>query len=44
MNDVIPFLQNVLKGKNVPMQRMKEVAKHYELFDGSAPSTSRIGS
>lgn len=37
MNDVIPFLQNVLKGKNVPMQRMKEVAKHYELFDGVSP-------
>lgn len=37
MNDVMPFLQNVLKGKNVPLQRMKEVAKHYELFDGISP-------
>jgi ferrochelatase len=37
MSDVMPFLQNVLKGKSVPMQRIKEVAKHYELFGGISP-------
>ena len=36
-NDVIPFLENVLRGKNVPRQRMLAVAKHYELFGGVSP-------
>jgi ferrochelatase len=35
--DVIPFLQNVLRGKNVPHARMLEVAKHYERFGGVSP-------
>src|SRR5687768_18056325 len=37
MDDVIPFLENVLKGRNVPRERMLEVAKHYELFGGVSP-------
>lgn len=37
MDDVMPFLQNVLHGKNVPPKRMKEVAHHYELFGGVSP-------
>ncbi len=37
MDDVIPFLENVLRGRNVPRERMLEVAKHYELFDGVSP-------
>lgn len=37
MDDVMPFLQNVLRGKNVPEKRMKEVAHHYELFGGVSP-------
>ena len=37
MDDVIPFLENVLKGRNVPRERMLEVARHYELFDGVSP-------
>ena len=37
MEDVIPFLENVLRGKNVPRERMLEVAHHYELFDGKSP-------
>ena len=37
MNDVIPFLENVLRGKNVPRERMLAVAKHYELFGGLSP-------
>ncbi len=32
MADVIPFLENVLRGRNVPRERMLGVAKHYELF------------
>jgi protoporphyrin/coproporphyrin ferrochelatase len=35
--DVIPFLKNVLRGKNVPRERMFEVAEHYYHFDGRSP-------
>ena len=37
MEDVMPFLENVLRGKNVPRERMLEVAHHYELFNGKSP-------
>ncbi len=36
-DDVIPFLENVLRGKNVPRQRMLEVAEHYKHFGGVSP-------
>ena len=36
-DDVIPFLENVLRGKNVPRERMLEVAEHYYHFDGVSP-------
>jgi len=35
--DVIPFLENVLRGKNVPRERMLEVAEHYYRFGGKSP-------
>ena len=35
--DVIPFLQNVLRGRNVPESRMLEVAEHYYSFGGVSP-------
>lgn len=34
MDDVRPFLANVLKGRPVPPQRLEEVVHHYELFNG----------
>jgi protoporphyrin/coproporphyrin ferrochelatase len=37
MDDVIPFLKNVLKGKDVPEERMMAVAHHYERFGGVSP-------
>src|SRR6476660_10327089 len=37
MDDVIPFLENVLRGRNVPRERMLSVAKHYEMFGGVSP-------
>ena len=37
MDDVMPFLANVLRGRNVPEARMREVAHHYELFGGVSP-------
>ncbi len=36
-NDVRPFLENVLRGKNVPHGRMLEVADHYQHFGGISP-------
>ena len=35
--DVIPFLENVLRGRNVPRERMLEVANHYYHFGGISP-------
>jgi len=35
--DVIPFLENVLRGRNVPRERMLEVAEHYYHFEGRSP-------
>src|SRR5947209_20131738 len=35
--DVIPFLENVLRGRKVPPGRMLEVAEHYYHFDGKTP-------
>jgi protoporphyrin/coproporphyrin ferrochelatase len=35
--DVIPFLENVLRGKPVPRERMLEVAEHYYHFGGKSP-------
>lgn len=37
MDDVRPFLANVLKGRPVPPQRLEEVVQHYELFNGHSP-------
>src|SRR5687768_11492777 len=37
MDDVMPFLENVLRGRNVPRERMLEVAHHYERFGGVSP-------
>src|SRR5215203_2218605 len=35
--DVIPFLENVLRGRNVPRERMLAVAEHYYHFGGVSP-------
>src|ERR1700722_1302634 len=35
--EVIPFLENVLRGKNIPRERMLAVAEHYYHFDGKSP-------
>ena len=35
--DVIPFLENVLRGKDVPRERMLQVAEHYRHFGGKSP-------
>lgn len=35
--DVMPFLENVVRGKNVPNERVAEVAEHYYHFNGKSP-------
>jgi ferrochelatase len=35
--DVIPFLENVLRGRNVPSERLLDVAEHYYHFEGRSP-------
>ncbi|MFM7162345.1 MAG: ferrochelatase, partial [Planctomycetaceae bacterium] len=42
MDDVLPFLENVLRGRNVPRERMLEVAAHYEHFDGVSPINAQM--
>ncbi|MCA9079171.1 MAG: ferrochelatase, partial [Planctomycetaceae bacterium] len=40
--DVIPFLENVLRGRNVPRERMLEVAEHYYHFGGVSPINDQV--
>ena len=35
--DVMPFLENVVRGKNIPSDRLKDVAAHYNHFEGKSP-------
>lgn len=42
MDDVIPFLENVLRGRNVPRERMREVAEHYRHFGGVSPLNAQV--
>ncbi len=37
MDDVLPFLENVTRGRNIPRERLEEVAHHYEAFGGVSP-------
>jgi ferrochelatase len=36
-DEVVPFLENVLRGRNVPPQRLEQVAAHYRRFGGVSP-------
>ncbi|MFI6292103.1 ferrochelatase [Nonomuraea sp. NPDC050790] len=36
-DDVMPFLENVVRGRDVPRERLKEVAEHYYHFGGISP-------
>lgn len=36
-DDVIPFLENATRGRNVPRERLLEVAEHYYHFGGVSP-------
>jgi len=41
-DDVIPFLENVLRGRNVPRERMLAVAEHYYHFGGKSPINEQV--
>jgi protoporphyrin/coproporphyrin ferrochelatase len=36
-DDVLPFLENVTRGRGVPRERLEEVASHYHAFGGRSP-------
>jgi ferrochelatase len=36
-NDVLPFLENVARGRPIPAARLAEVASHYQRFGGVSP-------
>src|ERR1035438_6181062 len=36
-DEVIPFLQTVLRGRDIPRERMLAVAEHYYHFEGKSP-------
>jgi protoporphyrin/coproporphyrin ferrochelatase len=35
--DVLPFLENVTRGRGIARERLEEVAEHYHLFGGRSP-------
>ena len=36
-DDVLPFLENVTRGRGIPRERLEEVGAHYHLFGGVSP-------
>jgi protoporphyrin/coproporphyrin ferrochelatase len=40
--EVIPFLENVLRGRSIPRERMLTVAEHYYHFEGKSPINSQM--
>ena len=41
-DDVMPFLENVTRGRNIPRERLLEVAEHYQHFGGVSPINSQV--
>jgi protoporphyrin/coproporphyrin ferrochelatase len=39
---VMPFLENVTRGRNIPRNRLLEVAEHYHHFGGVSPINAQI--
>ncbi len=40
--DVMPFLENVTRGRNVPRERLLGVAEHYDHFGGKSPLNDQV--
>lgn len=36
-DEVVPFLENVTRGRGIPKERLEEVGAHYHLFGGKSP-------
>lgn len=36
-DEVLPFLENVTRGRSIPRERLEEVGEHYHLFGGRSP-------
>src|SRR4051812_30185865 len=36
-SDVMPFLENVTRGRGIPRERLEAVAEHYHHFGGGSP-------
>ena len=41
-DDVLPFLENVTRGRNIPRSRLLDVAEHYRQFGGVSPLNGEI--
>jgi ferrochelatase len=40
--DVLPFLENVSRRRNIPRERLLEVAEHYYQYDGVSPINQQV--
>ena len=40
--DVLPFLENVTRGRGIPRERLLAVAEHYYHFDGKSPINEQV--
>ena len=41
--DVLPFLQNVTRGRGIPQERLEEVGRHYlDVFGGVSPINAQV--
>ena len=40
--DVLPFLENVTRGRGIPRERLLGVAEHYYHFDGKSPINEQV--
>jgi ferrochelatase len=40
--DVLPFLENVSRGRNIPRERLLEVASHYDHLGGKSPINAQV--
>jgi ferrochelatase len=41
-DDVLPFLENVTRGRNIPRERLLDVSEHYYHFGGVSPMNGEI--
>jgi ferrochelatase len=41
-DDVLPFLENVTRGRDIPRERLLQVAEHYNYFGGVSPLNGEI--